>query len=187
MADDAMRTQKARALDAYLVASAQAGSRSAVDSLARRWHPRLLAHARRLSGEVELAEEAVQHGWGAIMRGLGSLQDPHAFPAWAYRIVSRSCAGEIGKQVRKRRLAAAFAREPRDAFAEPEEPSELDHLRAAIRSLDPPHRAAIALYHFEELSVAEVAVALDIPSGTVKTRLMNARRKLRQILEGENP
>jgi len=46
-------------------------------------------------------------------------------------------------------------------------------------------RAAVALFHFEEMSVAEVAVALDVPVGTVKTRLMHARRKLRAVLEGD--
>jgi DNA-directed RNA polymerase specialized sigma24 family protein len=46
-------------------------------------------------------------------------------------------------------------------------------------------RAAIALFHIEDMSVAEVAVALDVPAGTVKTRLMNARAKLRAAFEGE--
>lgn len=180
-----MRNSTERLLDAYLVASARAGSRSALDRLARRWHPKLLAHARRLTGEAELAEEAVQHGWGEILRGIGRLKDDRAFPAWAYRIVSRSCAGEISKVTRRRKLAAAFTSEPQDYASEPAEPDEHHTLRAAIRQLDPAHRAAIALYHFEELSVAETAVALDIPAGTVKTRLMNARKKLRLILEGE--
>jgi RNA polymerase sigma-70 factor (ECF subfamily) len=46
-------------------------------------------------------------------------------------------------------------------------------------------RLAVRLFHFEELSVAEVAVDLDVPAGTVKTRLMHARRKLRAALGGD--
>jgi RNA polymerase sigma-70 factor (ECF subfamily) len=46
-------------------------------------------------------------------------------------------------------------------------------------------QAAVALFYLEEMSVAEVAVALDVPAGTVKTRLMHARRKLRAALGGE--
>lgn len=61
----------------------------------------------------------------------------------------------------------------------------MGRLQAAIRQLPAGERAAIALHHFEDLRVAEVAVALGVPVGTVKTRLMNARRKLRAILEGE--
>jgi RNA polymerase sigma-70 factor (ECF subfamily) len=61
-----------------------------------------------------------------------------------------------------------------------------DTLRAAIAKLPPEQRAAVALFHFEELSVAEVAVALHVPVGTVKTRLMHARLKLRAALQGED-
>src|SRR3546814_4868411 len=79
-----------------LVASAQAGSREALDQLVRRWQPRLAAHALRLTGERDLAMDAVQLAWGAIVKGIARLEDPRAFPAWAYRIASRACAGEIG-------------------------------------------------------------------------------------------
>jgi len=60
-----------------------------------------------------------------------------------------------------------------------------ERLRRAIQALPRDQRAAIALYHLEEMSVAEVAVALNVAAGTVKTRLMHARRKLRAALEGE--
>lgn len=59
-------------------------------------------------------------------------------------------------------------------------------LRAAIASLPPDQAATIALFYLEEMSVAEVVIATDVPIGTVKTRLMHARAKLRAILEGEN-
>ncbi|MBA4164389.1 MAG: RNA polymerase subunit sigma-70 [Erythrobacter sp.] len=180
-----MQKSTARLLDEYLVASAQAGSRDAVDRLVRRWHPRLIAHALRLTGERELAMDAVQLAWFAIVKGIAQLKDPRAFPAWAYRITSRACAGEIGDAVARRRLAQAWADESRETAVEPEEPSQLGRLKAAIRQLPAGERAAIALHHFEDLRVAEVAVALAVPVGTVKTRLMNARRKLRAILEGE--
>ena len=58
-------------------------------------------------------------------------------------------------------------------------------LYAAIAALPTPQRAALALFYTEGLSVAEVAVALDIPLGTVKTRLMNARARLRAHLTGD--
>ncbi len=64
------------------------------------------------------------------------------------------------------------------------EPSVLDvqAMQKAIRMLPPHQQAAIALFYLEDMSVAEVAVALDVPAGTVKTRLMHARRKLRGAL-----
>jgi len=81
-------------------------------------------------------------------------------------------------------LATALAAEPQ---LPPDDAPAGGHegLHAAIRGLPPEQRAAIALHHFDQLSVAEVAVALAVPVGTVKTRLFHARRKLRAILEGD--
>jgi len=187
MTDDAAPFDD-RALDSTLILSARLGDRAALERLVRRWQPRLTAHARRLLGEAEPARDAVQSAWVEIVRGLDRLRDPAAFPAWAYRIVTRRCAATIGGRRRDRVLAAGMAQE---AGVLPEMPpgpdAKDDHarLRAAVRALPPDQRAAIALFHFEGLSVAETAVALDVPAGTVKTRLMHARRKLRAALEGD--
>ena len=59
-------------------------------------------------------------------------------------------------------------------------------LNKAIAALPPQQRAAIALHYKEDLSIAEIAAVLEVPTGTVKTRLMHARRKLRDALEGGN-
>lgn len=175
----------ARILDEYLVASARLGERRALALLARRWHPRLVAHAWRLTGDPEGAHDAAQQGWIEIARGIARLGDDRAFPAWAYRIVSRVCARQVRDAVRRRGLAEGIATEPVPEPAAPGGTLDAERLRAAIRTLPPEQRAAIALYHFEEMRVAEVAVALDVPAGTVKTRLMHARRKLRAALSGD--
>ena len=173
-------------LDAYFVASARLGDRKALGALAVRWQKKLLVHAWRLLRDEEAAKDAVQDGWTEIARGLSRLRDDDAFAAWAYRIVSRRCARHIRRQQGRRRLEAEFAAEPAAEEA-PLPGSELDYdrVRSAMRSLPPEQQAAIALYHLEEMSVAEIAVALDVPAGTVKTRLMHARRKLRAAIGGE--
>lgn len=173
-------------LDEYLLASVRLGDRAAAEQLVKRWQPKLLAHATRLLGEKEGARDATQVAWTQILRSLGKLRDDRAFAAWCYRITSRACAREIGKRKSQRQLNQAYANEPRVENIEPSEPSQMARLQQAIRHLPAGERAAIALYHFEEMRVAEVAVALDIPAGTVKTRLMHARRKLRKILEGDD-
>jgi RNA polymerase sigma factor (sigma-70 family) len=180
-----MTREKERALDAYLVASARLGDREALALLVRRWNGKLLSHAWRLLRDREGARDAVQEGWTEMLRGLSRLRDDGAFAAWAYRIVSRRCARQIGRRQGRRLLAdelAAFAPEPADS---PPEPGDLAAVQAAIRLLPADQQAAIALFYGEDMSVAEVAVALDVPAGTVKTRLMHARRKLRLYLEGE--
>lgn len=181
----ATRREKEAALDAWLVASARLGDREAFATLVRRWDARLRAHAWRLLGDAEGARDAAQDGWAEIVRGLKRLEDERAFAAWAYRIVTRRCARTIGGLKRRRELAAAFAAEPAPEPEAEADGGDAERLRIAVRALPPEQRAAVALYHFEELSVAETAVALDVPAGTVKTRLMHARRKLRAALEGD--
>src|SRR5215217_1943311 len=160
-----------RAFDAYLAAAARTGDERAFALLVKRWHPKLLAHAWRLLGDGEAARDAVQDAWAEIVRALPGLHDLSLFPAWAYRIVSRRCAKAIGGAVRRRRLEAAIAAEP-PPEDRGEDPPDAARLRAAIFALPPEQRAAIGLFHLEEMTVAEVAVALNVPAGTVKTRLM---------------
>jgi RNA polymerase sigma-70 factor (ECF subfamily) len=171
-----------RALDAYLIASARIGDAKAFALLFKRWNPRLTSHAWRLLGDREAAGDAVQEAWAEIVRGLGRLADLSAFPAWAYRIVSRRCAKTIGRNVRERKAADALAAEPEESGDAPA--ADTLRLRQAIDALPPDQRAAIALFYLEDMSVAQVAVALAVPAGTVKTRLMHARHKLRAALEG---
>ena len=180
-----MPVNASRLFDEYLLASVRAGDRKAFELLARRWQKKLLAHAwRLLGGDSEGARDAVQEGWVEIVGGIARLRDDRSFPAWAFRIVSRRCARQIDGAVRQRRLSAAI--EPADEVETSAEfRPDHDRLRRAIRALAKAQRAAIGLFHFEDMSVAEVAVALDVPAGTVKTRLMHARRKLRAAFEGD--
>lgn len=177
-----------RVLDEYLVAAARAGDRRAFTDMYQRWQRKLLAHAWRLTGNDDMARDAVQAAWLEIARGLGRLEDERAFPAWAYRIVSRLCARAIDASCRRRQLSSAVSAEPKSDFIEVDLEAHDDarRLHLAIRRLPPDQRAAIALFYFEGLSVAESAVALDTPAGTIKTRLMHARRNLRAILQGDD-
>jgi RNA polymerase sigma-70 factor (ECF subfamily) len=178
--------QRSKILDEYLVVTTAAGDRKAAEMRVKRRQGKLVGHAYRLTRDVEALRDVVQAAWSEIMRGIGRLRDERAFPAWAFRIVSRGCAQHVRQMVRQRELAGAMrAQEPETDPSDPAAKLENDRLRAAIRTLPREQGAAIGLFYLEELSIAEVAVALDVPSGTVKTRLMHARRKLRAVLEGE--
>ncbi|PHS42060.1 MAG: RNA polymerase subunit sigma-70 [Robiginitomaculum sp.] len=178
-----------RIYDEYLVVSARAGDRAAFTRLAESWQKRLLAHAYRLTGDAELSRDVVQDGWADIVRGLANLKEPSVFPAWAYRIVTRRAADAIGRAQRKRRTEAAYAQEPDKpdmSAVRMETGADASPLHKAIAALPTKQRAAIALFYLEEFSVTEISVALSVPVGTVKTRLMHARKNLRATLEGDN-
>ncbi len=177
-----------RVLFAYLVAAHRSGDGKALGQLVSASSPRLYAHAVRLLGEREDAQDILQESWSEIVRGLPTLRDEAAFLPWALRIVSRRVAGVIGRRQRDRAIAEGYTHEA-ESQTQPEGPVSADAnaVREAIARLDPPHRATLALFYLEEMSVADVAIALNIPVGTVKTRLMHAREKLRVILEGDTP
>lgn len=183
-----MRNEMERAYDAYLAASARLGDREALSRLAERWQRKLYGHAWRLTGETELARDAVQEAWVEIIRGIGRLNDVEAFPAWAFRIVTRRCTRAIRRRQRKRRAHETLRQEPQaDIPGNPpgEANADMAVVQVAMTKLPPEQRAVLALFYLEELRIAEIAVALDTPPGTIKTRLMHARRKLRARLEGE--
>lgn len=183
-----MRRNAARVFDEFLAASARTGDRAAFARLADRWQPKLLAHAVRLTGDMEMARDAVQDSWSDIVKGLANLKDAAAFPAWAYRITSRRAADAIRKAKAHRKVNSAIAAEPRPNCQLPDQielNADIAPMAAAITQLPRQQQAVIALHYREGFTTREIAAALSIPAGTVKTRLMHARRRLKAALEGE--
>jgi RNA polymerase sigma-70 factor (ECF subfamily) len=170
-------------LDELLVLDSQAGDEAALAELVRRWHPRLLAHAFRLTGDQDGAGDVVQEAWLGIVRGLERIDDPARFAGWARRVVANKAADWIRRRQVERRtspldLSTASAAET------PGRSSEASRaVRDAIAGLDDAHRSVVALHYVEDMSVAEIAAVLDIPVGTVKSRLHTARERLRTALE----
>ncbi|WP_260483711.1 RNA polymerase sigma factor [Sphingomicrobium flavum] len=174
-----------RLLDSFLVLKAREGDADAFGRLVERWQPKLLAHAWRLTGDRESAKDAVQSAWADMAKGLGRLKEPMAFGLWAYRITSRAAARQARGEQSSLPLDAVEEAALGTADNGGEQAVEAQRLRSAIAALPAGQRAAVALHYLEEMSVAEVAVALAVPVGTVKTRLMHARDKLRASFEGD--
>ena len=180
-----MDRREDRIFDEYLAASARAGDRMAMGELARRWEKRLVRHAWRLTGNIDDARDIAQEAWIDIARGVRRLDDCAAFPAFAFRIATRRAADFVRSAKRRRASVAAFAAEPRENCVGNdgvETSASSLALASALAQLPVEQRAAIALFYHEDLSVAEIAAALGVPAGTVKTRLMAARDKLRVAL-----
>jgi len=176
-----MRSRE-RAADELLVLAAQARQIEAFEHLATRWRPRMLRHALRLTGDPEGAQEAVQEAWVGIARGLGRLRDPAGFGPWVLRITTRRCADWIARRRRIRQPSEELNAAP-TTVSPANVGDNLARVRTAIRGLDPERQALMAMYYLDGLSVVEIAQVLDIPAGTVKSRLHNAREQLRASLE----
>lgn len=170
-----------RIFEEYLVLAAQAGDRTALARLAARWRLRHYAHARRLLRNPEDAADAVQEAWIGIVRGLRKLRSPELFPAWSFSIVTRRCQDHIRRRSREPPMEHSI-----DVATETAEPMTARDLAKALASLPPDQRAAVALFYLEDFSVAEVAAALRVPVGTVKSRLHHARGALRHFFDHTN-
>lgn len=177
-----------QALDELLVLSCHGGSSTAFAELHRRWHKKLLAHAGYLLGRScrDRAEDVCQEAWLAIARGLQELAEPSQFRAWAYAIVTRRAADLHRKMGRAARVVDELRAETETAnhtSAASDSTNHKEQLRIALEQLPSDDRALLRLFYLEELSVAETAEALDIPAGTVKSRLFHARQRLRRALQ----
>ena len=164
----------------------QAGSIDALDRLAHRWTPRLQRYAARLLGGSgdgpETARDVVQDTWLGAIRGLRRLRDPAQFPAWIYGIATRKCADAIRASTRRRQLGARAALDGAGGQGSPMTADHRIDLATGIRQLPPEQRSVVHLFYGEDLSVEDIAAALAIPAGTVKSRLHYAREALKHYL-----
>lgn len=175
--------------DELLVLRCQGGDRRALETLIDRWQRRLWSHALRLTASRDGAWEVVQEAWVAVIRGIGRLDDPARFAPWAFRIVTNKAADWVRKTGRGRDLFRELSDEseqPAEPPPAPDNDTSPDDLHAAIDRLPAGQRAALSLHYLEGLGVREVARALAIPPGTVKSRLHHGRETLKRILERRN-
>jgi len=172
-------------MDEGLVQQAQGGDRDAYERLAREIVPPLFLVASRVLRDRDAAEDAVQQTLVAIWRDLGSLRDPSRFEGWAYRMVVRYCRSEHRRQARIRGRVtdvSANVTAPGDAVADV---VLRDQLGRAFDGLSHDHRVVVVLHHLMGLPLGEIAEILDVPYGTVGSRLHHALRVMRAAIEAD--
>ncbi|MEL6364885.1 MAG: sigma-70 family RNA polymerase sigma factor [Pseudomonadota bacterium] len=177
-------SEESRVYDELLALLARGGDARAADRLVARWHPRLMRTARRLLRDDDLAREAVQETWVGVLKGLPRLRDPARFPAWTFGVLHRKCADRMRAAVRSRARETALTDET--AGAAPHRDERSLAIAQAFHRLDGALKPAALLFYREGLTVAEIALAVGAPVGTVKSRLFAARSKLKEMLKGED-
>ena len=168
-----------------LVVQAQHGDEGAFASLAVVIGNRLHPIAHRILRDADLADDATQQALLAIWRDLPQLRDPARFEGWAYRLLVRACYSEVKKT---RRLAPNLRVIHFDETFSSDDIATIadrDQLERAFRRLSVDHRAVVVLHHHLDLSLVDVAEALGVPVGTVRSRLFYAMRALRAALDAD--
>jgi RNA polymerase sigma factor (sigma-70 family) len=159
MTEPAKPRSAAAVLDAYLVVRSQLGDAGAFGQLVDRWQPKLLRHARCLTGTRETAKDVAQESWLAIVRGLQSLHDPARFRAWAFRIVANKARDWVRREEVRRRAAGRVEAEP-ESGPVGASADATERVRAALAELEPNQRCVLTWFYLEEMTVAEIAEAL---------------------------
>ena len=165
----------------WLIWRIQRGDKRAGEEFVTAHYPRIFRLIRFLTGRADVAEDLTQQTFVRAWQALPSFRHESSLATWLHRIAYH----EYTHWLRDRREhlsldAAAHLAAPVDC--QDWESLVLPH---ALAQLSPEHRAVFLLYHIQELSLGEAAAILEIPEGTVKSRLFTARQRLRELLEAE--
>jgi len=155
--------------------------------LLRAHYDRVYALCRRITGNDADGADAAQDALIAIVRGLPRFDGRSSFATWAYRVTSNACLDELRR--RRRRPPASRAEhlgtEPVDVNV-PVDTAVADRLTLddALAALPEDYRLAVVLRDVADLDYAEIAALLDIPPGTVRSRIARGRAALASALGG---
>ena len=147
----------------------------------------LYRYAYRLSGSAADAEDLTQEAFGKALTRLSQLREPEKARGWLFRILRNGYLRRIRDEKRHRIVPLDAVGDVAERPAEP--PPDLDpaRLQVALNELDEAFRTPIILYYFEEFSYRDIAEQMDLPIGTVMSRLARAKAYLRTALTGEKP
>jgi RNA polymerase sigma factor (sigma-70 family) len=174
------------------VALCRRGDPAGLAALARLHQQRALHVAALITRDAQLAEDAVADAFLLAFRRIKTFDQARPFGPWFARVVATTALKALAARRREVPLDAPFegagetGAHTVDALADPiawiARLEDRTAIRAAIRALPPKQRAAIVLKYYADLDEAEIARALGIPRGTVKSRLSHGLSRLRSAL-----
>ncbi len=169
--------------DRDLIACAQQGDRQAFTELVCRHQVNMVSMTYRMCGDLRLAEDAAQEAFVRVWQNLNSYKPQYAFRSWLYRIAANAALDSLRRDRPTTELDTLSLADPAMGPEQSaEENQRVGHVRRAIAQLSEPLRVVLILREYQELTYQEIGDALDIPVGTVMSRLNSARAQLRREL-----
>ncbi len=170
-----------------LVTRSAAGDQDAFRQLVLRHHRRVVNIAYRALGDAGLAEDVAQEVFIKVFRHLPSYRHEKPFVHWLHRVAANTVT-DAARRHRPVQSLDSLAQTLAGQGGDPQEVAARHDLqrsvRRAIATLPPHYRDTLALQVFHDLSYEEIAATLEIPVGTVMSRLNAAKRLLRDRLQG---
>lgn len=167
-----------RQSDAQLVKRARGGAADAAEALLERHWDRAWTAAYAVLGNRSAADDAAQSAVERAFRALDSFDESRPFGPWLARIAANQALNQI--RARRREVALDEELPGEDRY---EGVDARDEVIRAVAALPPDRRMVVALRYWADLEHSEIALALDVPVGTVSSRLSRAIRELRIALE----
>jgi RNA polymerase sigma-70 factor (ECF subfamily) len=174
------------------------GNQRAFEVLVDRYHDPLFRYSQRLLHDHEQTEDVLQFVFLQLYLALPTMIVQKPLKAWLFRVAYNRCIDELRRRRRTRLVAFStleqegeneensFLESIADPCPLPEEvviQSDVHHhLKQALETLSPKHRAIISLYYFKQLTFAEIGIILHMPTSTVKTYCYRSLPKLRALL-----
>ena len=175
-----------------LLQRAKDGDLAAFGELVRLYEKKVYALTLRMCKHPEDAAEAAQEAFLAAWQGLKFFRGEASFSTWLYRLASNACVDLLRRESRLRRAAGPSLDDEgvyldvADSAPSPHAIAESNELKQQIeeglRTLSPEHREVLILREIHQLSYDEIAQALSLDSGTVKSRISRGRKQLRNFL-----
>jgi RNA polymerase sigma-70 factor (ECF subfamily) len=172
-------------MDASIVRRAQRGDEQAFAVMADAVLDRFLGVAERILRDPQLAEDATQQALINVWRFLPDLRDPDRFDAWAYRLLVKVCYSQSRQRSRWKSDVPLQDTDRRTVPDSLMGLAERDRIERGLRRISVEHRTVLALHYYVDLPLEQIATALDVPVGTVKSRIHRAQRSLRSVLEAD--
>ena len=172
--------------DSALMLAARDGDDRAFEALVSRHQRPLMNFFRRLGVNNNDAEDLAQQTFIKIYRNKGTYRPSAKFTTWLYLVARQIRIDEIRAAARREKIRLAVKAEVEAEEAMPRHAPQFglrDDLQSALDRLDEAHRAVVVLGMVQELPYQEVAEILGIPVGTVKSRMFNALKQLREYLD----
>ena len=176
---------RGEANDLELVEMTKLGHTEAFSELVRRHQQMTYNLAYRFMRDPALAEDMAQEAFLKAFRLLSGFRGDSSFSTWLYRVTCSVCLTELGRRKRRGEVELkpahynTAAHHPSDGRDLPE------HIRRCVTKLSDRYAEIVTLYYLKGISYDEIAEALDIPMGTLKTWMFRARKQLRRIVEKE--
>lgn len=172
-----------------LICRAARGDAEAFRQLVEAYQTPAYRLAARMCGP-DGAEDVTQEAFLAAWRALPEFRGDCRFSTWLYRLVSNAAIDFLRREKKHRDTGDVDDLELPDGGPSPQEQAERSDTRDAVRRaldrLSPEHRQVLLLRFMQELDYGEIARAMDVSEGTVKSRINRAKSKLREVLAAGN-